>query len=181
MKPRLIFTMLAALFLAVVMYLVLGRPDPQPAPEVEVLPRLWDLEMEELVHVSIELPRLGKSESWILRFDGRWYFDAPNGPAVEMSRWGGGIPLVLSGPRGNRLIAANATADQEEIYGLNNPAMRLVLQSVSGRAINVSVGNATPGERSYYLKVEGSQDVYSIDYSWFDLLERLVTEPPYPE
>ena len=44
-----------------------------------------------------------------------------DGPQVDNQRWGGGIPLLLSGPGANRLILQNATDAQLADYGFNTP------------------------------------------------------------
>lgn len=182
MRIRLLAAMAALLAVAAVLYFVFGRSEPEPEPEVEIVPPLWDVEMLDLVRVSIELPQSGQSEAWEKRADKQWYFLQPDGdgPQVDRKRWGGGIPLILSGPRGNRRIAPDASDEQIEIYGLNKPAMKIVLNSAD-RRFDVAVGDATPDGQSYYIKLADSADVYSIDYTWFDVLERLVVEPPYAE
>ena len=79
---------------------------------------VWDVEMEELAKMAISLPPLGKKETWVKHDDRYWYFDKPGGPKVNMKRWGGGIPLLLSGPGAERLIADNASDEKLGIFGL---------------------------------------------------------------
>ena len=180
MKARLLAAMAAILVAATVLYLIFGRPEAEPAPEADQRLPLWDVEMLDLSRISVELPDVGRSEAWVKGEDKQWYFDQPDGPEVDRKRWGGGIPLILSGPQGNRLISADATAEQIEVYGLKHPLMKIVLYT-QNEQIDVAVGDATPDGQSYYIKVADSEDVYSIDYSWFNVLMRLVVDPPYPE
>ena len=50
----------------------------------------------------------GKREAWIKRKDRYWYFDKPNGPKVNMKRWGYGIPLLFRiFRRGNHMVHQN--------------------------------------------------------------------------
>ena len=46
--------------------------------------------------------------------------------------------------------------------------------------INIQVGDSTPDRQGYYIKLQPSRDVYTVDYTWFDVVERLVLDPPYP-
>ena len=153
---------------------------PQPPPPQEPRPFVWNVEMTELAQMTIALPRLGLEETWEKHEDRQWYFAGPDGPGVDRNRWGGGIPLLLSGPGANRRIAPDATAEQLERFGLNAPQMAIGLTLDNGDTMDIIVGDATPDRRSYYIQRIGSEDVYTVDYTWYDVLERLVTEPPYP-
>ena len=69
--------------------------------------------MDTLQKVTISLPKTNQSESFVKHPDDKeFYFDVPNGPMVDNKRWGGGIPLLLSGPGAIRLILQNATPAQ---------------------------------------------------------------------
>lgn len=97
-----------------------------------------------------------------------------------MQRWGGGIPLLLSGPGAERLIAAAATDKQLESYGLKAPRMKIELTLKNEDTILVDIGDRTPDGQTYYIKKRDSQAVYTVDHTWYEVLERLVREPPYP-
>jgi len=127
MRLRLIVIM-AAVFVALgVLFVIAARP--RPVQQAESRPIVWSVEMQELEAIAISLPRDGKSEAWVKHADKYWYFDRPGGPKVDMNRWGGGIPLILSGPAAERHITAESTAEQLEEYGLADPRMR-ILRSV---------------------------------------------------
>jgi len=160
-------------------YAVSRRLEPVERPQ----PRrfLWSVEMDELKRIAINLPSAQKSEAWVKHEDSYWYFDAPSGPRVDMKRWGGGVPLLLSGPGVDRPITEGATDEQLEIYGLRAPGIRIVLTLENDDLINVEVGDRTPDGRAYYIKLLSSRDVYAVDHTWVEVLERLVREPPYPE
>ncbi len=174
-----------ALLVMVVVVAALGAvfyftTRPKPAPAVEARPYVWLVDMLELAKMTISLPPQGKSESWVKHQDEYWYFDAPQGPKVNMKRWGGGIPLILSGPASNRRIVAGATDEQLSSYGLPNPRMRISLTLKTGQTINIIVGDGTPDQQAHYIKLADSREVFTVDATWYDVLERLVLEPPYP-
>ena len=98
-----------------------------------------------------------------------------------MKRWGGGIPLLLSGPGAERIIADNATDEQLEMYGLVDPKMRIDLTLENEDNINIEVGDSILTGQARYVKLIDSGDVYTVHYTWYEVLERLVLEPPYPE
>ncbi len=177
MRLRTILIMVAVLVALGVMYVVSKRGEPEGAPETP--PYVWKVEMLELERIAIALPPLGKTESWVKHADKYWYFDRPDGPQVDIHRWGGGIPLILSGPRANRVITADATDEELAIYGLQTPRMTISLSTERGEKIDLEVGDPTPTGQNYYIKLSGARDVYSVDYTWYDVLERLVIDPPY--
>lgn len=179
MRTGSILTLLAIL-IALGVYFIFFRPTEPPPPPPEPRPFVWDVEMEVLQHMVISLPREDKSESFAKHEDRYWYFDDPPGPQVNMDRWGGGIPLILSGPGAERLIAEDATEERLAVFGFTEPSMEIVLTLENEEIINIEVGDNTPDGDAYYVKLVESNDVYTVDYSWYDVLERLVLEPPYP-
>lgn len=179
MKLSTILVMAAVLVVLGVVYYFTSRPEPPP--EVEPQYFVWDVEMDELQKMEIALPPRDMSKAWVIHEDKYWYFDEPDGPKVDMKRWGGGIPLLLSGPGANRRLTDEATDEQLESYGLIEPAMTIDLTLVDGKEIHIQVGDSTIGKDTYYIKLKNSRRVYTVDYTWFQVIERLVTEPPYPQ
>ena len=137
--------------------------------------------MEELAKMAISLPLQGKREAWVKHVDRFWYFDQPEGPKVNMKRWGGGIPLLLSGPGAERLIVDNASEKQLEIFGLIEPRMKIDLTLENRKTIQIDVGDSTPDVQGFYVKLRQSKAIYTVHESWVHVLERLVLEPPYPD
>ena len=101
MKLRTILIMVGALIVLGVAFYFSSRPEP--AEPVEPQYFVWDVEMDELQTMAIALPRDDMRESWVKHEDQYWYFDEPDGPKVDMQRWGGGVPLLLSGHLFHRL------------------------------------------------------------------------------
>jgi hypothetical protein len=176
MRVRAILIMAAVMVALGAVFLVTSRP--KPAPTEKPRPFVWSVEMEELKTMAISLPREGKSEAWVKHADQYWYFDKPAGSKVNMKRWGGGVPLLLSGPGANRLITEKVTDKQMEMYGLANPRMRIALTLENGKALAIEVGDSTPDGSAYYIKLADSKAVYTVDYTWYGVLEGLVLDPP---
>ncbi len=178
MRSRALFIMLGvAVALGAVLYVT---TRPRPAIASQPRPFVWLVETEDLAKMAISLPLVGKGEKWVKHQDKYWYFDTPQGPKVNMKRWGGGIPLILSGPAANRRIMEGASDEQLSIYGLTRPRMQIVLTLQRGNTIDIAVGDATPDQQAYYVRLTDSKDVYTVDSSWYVVLERLVLDPPYP-
>ncbi len=180
MRRPSIFVMAGILVALGLIYLFSSRPA-KPGPTPEPRPYIWSVDMWDLRVITISLPRGKKSETWIKHEDQYWYFDRPNGPKVDMKRWGGGIPLLLSGPGADRLISGESTADRLALYGFQDPAMKVDLTLNNGDVVRIIVGDTTPGGDACYIKRVDAQEIYTVDRSWFDVLERLVREPPYPQ
>jgi hypothetical protein len=168
-----------ALILAALWGVYVLTGPPAGVPEGAPRPELWSAQVEDLVSLTIALPAAGKEEAWIKGADGGWYGQGADGRKVDVRRWGGGIPLLLSGPKAERLIAAAATPEQLASYGLLRPRMTVDLVLEGDRRIRVDVGDPTPGGSAYYLRLAARTEVYTVHETWFEVLERLVLDPPY--
>jgi hypothetical protein len=153
---------------------------PKPTTPVESIPYIWDFNMDDLQHIVLSLPRSEQSESFILHEDRYFYFDVENGSIVDMVRWGGGIPLLLSGPRADRVLVKNATDALLKEYGFEQPNLAISLILSDNTLFNIELGNATPSGNTYYIRIAGERDIYTVDSSWYDVISGLVTNPPYP-
>ena len=139
--------------------------------------------MEELQHMVISLPREDKSEAFVkVKEEDKfpWYFDDPQRSDVNTERWGGGIPLILSGPGADRRIAKDATEEKLAEFGFTEPKMEIALTLENGDVLNIAVGDSTPDGSTYYVKLVNSNNVYTVDYTWYEVFEGLVLDPPYP-
>lgn len=178
MKLRAIIVLVVvAAVLGVTLYAV-NRPGPEEP--VDPMPYVWDLDMDNLQHIEINMPKTGQSESFLLHEDRYFYFDVENGSIVDMDRWGGGIPLLLSGPGADRRLVINATDAQLAEYGFTQPNLAIELILKDGTVYNIEVGDSTPSGNTYYIRIKEERDIYTVDYTWYNVISRLVTEPPYP-
>jgi hypothetical protein len=175
-----ILLLIAVLAVAAAVYFVTRPADEESSTDIEPRVRLWEFDMNELAHITVELPRLEMSESFVKHEDRQWYFDNPSGAQVDPDRWGGGIPFNLSGPYTDRKIKEDATKEQLEDYGFTPPEIKLTLTKEDGEVVNIELGDAVPDGSAYYIRLAGSNDIYTIVESWQYVVERLVLEPPYP-
>lgn len=155
---------------------------PKPAAPQEPRYYAWDINMDDIQHIVISLPSENKSESFVKISNGDnfpWYFDDPQKSGVDQTRWGGGIPLLLSGPGVARYFA-NASQPQLAEYGLTQPQMEINLVLSDNSTMNIPIGDKTPdGSSVYVLAPHTNNSIGLVDSSWFDVLSRLVTDPPY--
>jgi hypothetical protein len=138
--------------------------------------------MDEIEHVVISLPRQNLSQAFIKISQGDqfpWFFDDAQRSPVNKTRWGGGIPLLLSGPGASRVITENATAEQLAEYGLAEPSMLITLTLGDGTIVETEIGDKTPNGQNCYVRAPNSNAVAIVDYTWYDVLAALVTDPPY--
>ena len=178
MKLKAILILAAILAVAGSIFFFVTRPKPGPEPEPKYY--VWDFTMDTLQKVTISLPKSNQSESFVKHADDRqFYFDVQNGPMVDNQKWGGGIPLLLSGPGATRLIIQNATSTQLKQYGFDAPNMTATLTLADNTVYNVLVGDSNPEKTTYYTKLASNNDVYTVDKSWYDVLAAIVTSPPY--
>ena len=180
MRIRSILILLAIL-LALGGYFYFSR-TPELPPKSKPIVYVWNIEMDEIQHVKIRLPREDKSEAFIKIPEGDkfpWHFDDPQQSKVDTTRWGGGIPLLLRGPGAERIIARDATEEKLAEFGLTQPQMEIALTLEDGDTLNIIVGDKTPDGNNFYVQAPGSNDVATVDISWYDVFERLVKKPPY--
>jgi hypothetical protein len=157
-----------------------NAPEPIEKPDPQTF--VWLIEMEEIEHIKIDLPREGMSESFVKiseedKFP--WYFDDEVNSPVDSARWGGGIPLLLSGPGADRVIAEDATPEKLAEFGLDDPSMIITLTLETGKVMTIEVGDHSPNGATYYVRAPSTNDVALVDYTWFDTLANIVKEPPY--
>ncbi len=161
-------------------YYAVSRPGP-PAPKI---PKeyVWLIEQEDIDRITISLPRESLSCSFIrIKMEDKfpWFFDDENKSPVDVKRWGGGIPLLLSGPGADRVISQSTTEEKLAEYGLTQPKMLIQLILTDGETMQISVGDVTPNGGNYYVQAPGSTAVATVDYTWYDVLAKIVKEPPY--
>ncbi len=173
---------LLIILLALGGYFYFSNGSELPPEKEEPRAFVWLIEFGEIQHIEIQLPREDKSEAFIKisqesKFP--WYFDDPQRSEVDRARWGGGIELLLTGPGAERVIAKNATEEKLTEFGLTQPQMVITLTIEDGDILNIKIGDRTPGGDTYYVQAPGSNDVALVDYTWYEVLERLVKEPPY--
>ena len=172
---------LLVILLGLGMYFIFfNKTEPPPKEDPRVF--LWSIGMDEIQHIEIRLPREDRSEAFIKisqedKFP--WYFDDPQRSEVDAARWGGVIPLLLSGPGVERAIAKNATEEELAKFGLTQPRMEIILTLEDGDILNITIGDRAPDGNTFYVQALNSNDVYLVDYTWYEVLERLVKEPPY--
>ena len=99
---------------------------------------------------------------------------------------GGAVPYLLSGPGANRLITEQAVDDDLQIFGLLAPRMTIHLEhggehgdGDGAGTVDLVIGDETPDSFSFYLQLVGTRKVYTVDRTWYEVMERLVLEPPY--
>ena len=178
MRPRNILILVAVLAIALTVYFV-TQPADEPTIEPDPAEYVWQFDMDELERIKIELPGLEMSESFLKHEDRQWYFDYPDVPQVDSYRWGGGIPAILASPETERSIAKDATEEQLNAYVFTSPLMKITLTTENDEVANIVIGSAVPDGSAYYIRLAESNDVYIIDGLWYEVLERLVTDPPY--
>ncbi|MDD5191465.1 MAG: DUF4340 domain-containing protein [Dehalococcoidales bacterium] len=183
MKLKSILVLLSILAIAGVVFLLM-KPKTEQEPTA-YQPLIWDFNMDALKNIEIILPRMADTQgapnhqSWVLHDDRYFYFDVPGGTKVDMERWGGGVPLILSGPSAARVIFKNLPDSELAQYGFTQPSMVINLALNDTAEYHIQVGNSTPSGSDYYIKLVDKTDVYTVDKSWFEVVSGLVTNPPY--
>ena len=181
MKLRAIIVLVVIAAILGVTFYAVSRPEPSGSEDA--VPYIWSFpndDIYELQHAEISMPKIGKSVSFVQHEDKNFYFDVDNGSIVDKNRWGGGIPLLLSGPRADRSLVQNATDAQLAEYGFTTPSLKIILTLKDSTIFNIELGDSTPSGNTYYIRVNESRAIYTVDYTWYNVISKLVTERPYP-
>ena len=140
-------------------------------------PFFFTLSPDDLRHIEISGGE--NSTSWHFREDDRrWYFDDEKDVPTSLFRWGG-ITQLLGGPRTQREL--KKTIDDPALYGLDDPLLSITVQLRDDRQLTVEMGNLNPDGGAHYARQIGYEELYTVDYSWGEVMLRLVNEPPYPD
>jgi hypothetical protein len=182
LKTKSIVILLVVLAVLGGVFYVVARPKPGPAPQAKDY--VWLIEQENIDRVTMTLPRETPplSQSFVRISQGDkfpWFFDDPQHSPVDAARWGGGIPLLLSGPGADRVIAQSATAEQLTVFGFDKPSMDILLELNTGNNIHIEVGDRTPDGNNFYVKAPSTNAVATVDYTWYTVLEKIIRDPPY--
>lgn len=181
MSIKNILILLAILAVLTGAFYLFGRPSPPAGPKPPEY--VWLIEMDDITHVELRLPRENASQKFIKVVQGDsfpWFFDDADRSPVDHIRWSSGIPLLLSGPSAERKVAEDATPAEMEKFGLAQPQMEIVLALGSQQTLNITVGDRTPDGNRTYVRAPNTNTVATVDASWFDLLAGLVRNPPHP-
>ncbi len=141
-------------------------------PEAQPAVRLYAVEQDAIVSVRIAT---GDGEAAFTRGPDGWRFASDPLLPVNPDRWGG-IVLLLSGPRVDRVLPA---PDDPGDFGFDAPSTVAVGLS-GGREVTVRLGDLSIDGRSYYATVDGREGAALVNAPWADALARLVREPPRP-
>lgn len=179
MRLKNIIILLAILVVLGGVYLIVSQPEAEDSAEPTVY--VWTISADEMEHIEVSLPHQDMSQAFI-KITGdegyAWYFDDEERSEINPDRWGGGITLLLEGPGADRVIATDATDEQLATYGLDDPSMIITLILSGGRTMVIKLGDTTISG-NYYVQAPGTNAVATVDYYWYDVMERLVTDPPY--
>ena len=106
-----------------------------------------------------------------------WFILGDQGLPVNFEKWAG-TPLLLSGPRVNRVLAD--TIDDPVSYGLDPPETIVEVTESGGQGFEFHMGFPTPDEVNTYARLVGFPQLFTVPTSWSDVISRLATEPPFP-
>ena len=155
-------------------YVLVQVRNENPAP-VPTETFIYSIEKSDIISVEITHDGDRQRFAWD-EGAGGWVFDDAERSPVASDRWGG-VPLLLSGPRVQRVLSV----DEADLgrYGLDDPITTIRLGLSDGQQLTVHIGIRSPDGENDYVVREGSPQIVLIDRSWQEVLARLVTAPPF--
>ncbi len=139
----------------------------------------WMYRVDDNSIVHIEVSNEGKTVNYDKKPGGtQWYIQDENGETkVFQEKWSG-TPLLLSGPRVNRVLADEI--DNPAEYGLDPPKSVIKVTERSGRMYEFHMGDPTPDGENQYAFLVGDTKLFTVPQIWAEVINRLALEPPYP-
>ena len=139
----------------------------------------WLYRVDDGSLVHIEVSHDGQTVNYDKKPGGTtWYIqDGDKETAVFLEKWSG-TPLLLSGPRVNRLLGL--TIEDPSRYGLGPPRSVIKVTERSGIVYEFHMGDKTPDGENQYTRLVGTPKLFTVPEIWAQVINRLATEPPYP-
>ena len=153
--------------------LVVGFPGKKERQPDE--PWLYRIDESAIVRIEVTV---GSKTAVYKRDPGGliWYIQGDPQIPVFIDKWGG-TPLLLSGPRVNRLLAD--TIDNLASYGLDPPESVVKVADRSGQSFEFHMGIPTPDDSNQYARLVGHPALFTVPRIWAQVVNRLALEPPY--
>jgi hypothetical protein len=138
----------------------------------------WMYRMDESALVNITVSSGGQTVEYARKPGGTtWYIQQEPEVPVFLDKWSG-TPLLLSGPRVNRVLGA--TIDDPATYGLDPPEAAVTVVQRGGESFEFHLGIKTPDEANQYARLVGDPQLFTVPEIWGMVITRLALEPPYP-
>ena len=138
----------------------------------------WMFRMDESALVNITVSAGGQTVEYARKPGGStWFIQQEPEVPVFMAKWGG-TPLLVSGPRVNRVLGG--TIDNPASYGLDPPETAVTVVQRGGQSFEFHLGFNTPDDKNQYARLVGDPKLFTVPAIWGFVITRLALEPPYP-
>jgi hypothetical protein len=178
----------AGIFVALLLYVVLFEARRQPLAEPGVQPSPTPASVLDIPTNGVRALRIagGDRTLSLAQQDGKWVIvragttgstseaSSEAVPADASIYWSIDEILGLDA----RLIVVEGTADLTQ-YGLGTPAMTIVIETTSGASEQLRVGRQTPDGTAFYLQRAGDPRLYIVDHYKIQALYDWLADPPY--
>ena len=173
MNLRLSILLVAVLVLFGGTFLVVRLTIPKERPPEE--PWLYRVSEDTLSRIEVT----NEDRSVVYERDPgstRWYIQGDPRIPVFRDKWSG-TPLLLSGPRVNRLLSDSI--ENPASFGLDPPESIVKVIDRSGQSFEFHMGIPTPDESNQYARLVGHPALFTVPAIWAQVVNRLALKPPY--
>jgi len=177
----------AGVFLALLLYVFLFEMQREPPAEPGAQPSPTPATVLDIAAEDVRALRIaaGDRSMSLVRQDGEWAIAAPDPgtasgassesfPAEASIYWSIDEILRLQARR----IVAEGASDLAQ-YGLDVPAMTVVIETTKGMSEQLLVGRETPDGTASYLQRAGDSRLYIVDHYKIQTLYDWLAAPPY--
>jgi hypothetical protein len=181
-----------AAFCSLLAYMLLVEARRAPSPDPDATPTPWPIlgwEMDELDSVYVTD---GQRTTHLERLDGTWRVLEPADAAGRSASeaLASEAPVSAADPRTiywpllelagleARLLVSQELTDRAA-YGLDVPALTIVVETRSGERERLYAGSETPDGTAFYVQREGDPHLYIVDHYKIDLFQEWLSAPPF--
>lgn len=153
-------------------YLIIQLTRSDPPRETD--PWLYNIDSDDVVRVSVSYD--GQTVVYQQKPGSRdWVIQGEQEILVFPPKWAG-ILLLLSGPQVPVLADTISNPGQ---FGLEPPVTAVTVSDRSGNVVEFHLGDATPDTERNYASLVGNPELFTVPMSMTDVVNGLVTNPPY--
>jgi hypothetical protein len=152
-----------------------SRQVPQEDALPTSTPAQYLLEFDEAQVLSLSVQNAQAGAVTLGRdADGMWAVTVPQNGPTDQARAQSAVTQLA----GLRVLASLEPGSDPSVYGLNRPANTIALALQDGTLYQVSVGDLTPTENAYYVRVNENAPQVVNKYS-LDMILGMVEQPPF--
>lgn len=153
-----IFVLLAAVIAALFVVMKLTKEE---TPQEKEQKAVSQTEVEDIEGLTYSCEATSGESVTLVREKNIWYYEKDKDFPLDQEYVTNTMVKTASQATANKTIE-NPTDDMSS-YGLDNPALTIILKKITGDEVTMHVGDYNESVEGYYLSVEGDSNIYLVN------------------